>query len=120
MHVDITGVKAGVGQVVVSVWDSEESYLTTPFTKKTVHITVLKDGKFRVTFSEPLPSECAINVYYDKNANAELDTSWIGIPNEPVGITNNIKGSFGPPKYEDGKVKITGKDQVFVIHVEDI
>lgn len=120
MHVDITGVKSEVGQVVVSVWDSEESYLSMPFTKKTVLITELKDGKFRVTFSEPLPSECAINVYYDKNTNAELDTNWLGIPDEPVGITNNVKGSFGPPKYEDGKVKITGKEQVFVIHVEDI
>lgn len=110
VHVDIAGVKAGVGQVVVSVWDSEESYLSTPFTKKTVPVTELKDGKFRVTF----------NVYYDKNTNAELDTNWIGIPSEPVGITNNVKGSFGPPEYEKGKVKITGKKQVFVIHVEDI
>lgn len=120
VHVDITGVKAGVGQVVVSVWDSEENYLSEPLTKKTVLVTELKDGKFRVTFSELLPSECAINVYYDKNTNAELDTNWIGMPSEPVGITNNVKGSFGPPEYEKGKVKITGKEQVFVIHVEDI
>ena len=120
VHIDITGVKAGVGQVVVSVWDSEDNYLVTAFMNKTVPVTELNDGKMRVTFSEPLPVECAINVYYDKNTNGELDTNWIGIPNEPVGITNNVKGRFGPPKYEDGKVIITGKEQVFVIHVEDI
>jgi uncharacterized protein (DUF2141 family) len=120
VHIDITGVQAGVGQVVVSAWDSEENYLSTPFAKKTVLVTEVKGGKFRVTFSEPLPSECAINVYYDKNTNAELDTNWIGIPSEPVGITNNVKGNFGPPEYEKGKVKITGKEQIFVIHVDDI
>lgn len=120
VHVDITGVEAGVGQVVVSVWDSGENYLKKAFLTKTVPVLTLIDGKFRVTFNEALPVECAINVYYDKNTNGELDTNWVGIPDEPVGITNNVKGRFGPPDYEEGKIKIIGDNQVFNIHVEDI
>lgn len=117
---DIMGVEAGVGQVVVSVWDSKENYLKKAFLTKTVPVEKLTYDKLRVTFNEHLPLECAINVYYDKNSNGELDTSWIGIPAEPVGITNNVKGDFGPPDYEEAKVSITGEGQVFVIHVEDI
>lgn len=120
VHVDIAGVEPGVGQVVVSVWDSEENYLNTAFLTKSVRVEILQGGKLRVTFSEALPQQCAINVFYDKNSNGELDTNWMGIPSEPVGITNNVKGRFGPPEYEEGKVTITGDKQVFVIQVEEL
>lgn len=120
VHIDITGIKTGIGQVVVRVWDSKDNYLVTAFTTKTVAITELNIDKVRVTFSQPLPAECAINVYYDVNKNNELDTNWIGIPNEPVGITNNAKGSFGPPGYDDSKVTITGEEQTFLIHLKEI
>jgi len=120
VHIDITGIKSGVGQVVVRVWDSEDSYLVTAFATKTVAISKLDIDKVRVTFNEPLPVKCAINVYYDKNKNNELDTNWIGIPNEPVGITNNAKGHFGPPSYDDSKVTITGEEQTFLIQLKEI
>lgn len=120
VHVDISGVEAGIGQVVVSVWDSEENYLNKAYLTVTVPVKKLTKGVFRVTFNEDLPLVCVINVFYDINSNGELDTSWIGIPEEPVGITNNIRGNFGPPDYEKAKVHITGHERVFKIHVEDI
>ena len=120
VHVDISGLRAGVGQVVISVWDSEENYLQTALLTKILPVESLDKGLLRVTFNGPLPRECVINAFYDINSNGELDTNWAGIPNEPVGITNNAKGRFGPPSYDDGKVIVSGHEQVFVITVDEV
>jgi uncharacterized protein (DUF2141 family) len=38
--------------------------------------------------------------FHDVNGNGELDTSWIGLPTEPYGFSNNARGRFGPPDIE--------------------
>lgn len=39
--------------------------------------------------------------FHDENKNNKLDTYWIGAPKEGYGFSNNAKGSFGPPDFED-------------------
>ncbi len=50
--------------------------------------------------------EYAISVFHDLNGNQELDKNWMGIPTEPYGFSNNARGKFGPPTYNQCKVKI--------------
>ena len=45
----------------------------------------------------------AITIYHDVNGNQRLDTNFIGIPKEPVGVSNNTKARLGPPKFKDAK-----------------
>lgn len=39
--------------------------------------------------------------FHDENKNNKLDTYWIGAPKEGYGFSNNAKGNFGPPDFED-------------------
>ena len=43
---------------------------------------------------------------HDENGNGELDANFVGIPKEPWGFSNNAKGKFGPPKWEDVQFSI--------------
>ncbi len=43
----------------------------------------------------------AISIFQDINGNGELDTSFIGIPKEPYGFSNNVIGMFGAPSFSD-------------------
>jgi uncharacterized protein (DUF2141 family) len=45
----------------------------------------------------------AVALFHDENGNGKLDTNFIGIPSEGVGVSNNATGSFGPPKWDDAK-----------------
>ncbi len=45
--------------------------------------------------------EYAVSVFADINGNGRLDRNLIGMPSEPVGISRNAKGRFGPPKFAD-------------------
>ena len=42
----------------------------------------------------------AIGYYIDANENEKLDTNFVGIPKEEFGFSNNVMGTFGPPKFE--------------------
>ncbi len=120
VHIDVVGVSSAEGQIVLRAWDSSESYLKQPIFSKTVPVKNVANGELRISVSEPLPAECAINVYHDKNANGVLDTNWFGIPKEPTGMSNNPKGTFGPPSYQDAKIKLSGQEQVIRIKIEEI
>ncbi|MNC95537.1 hypothetical protein D3C83_126870 [compost metagenome] len=49
----------------------------------------------------------AIAVLHDENENFKMDTSIIGIPKEGYGVSNNVKGRFGPPKFADARFRVT-------------
>ncbi len=43
----------------------------------------------------------AVTVYEDLNGNHKLDHNLIGIPREPVGVSNNPSTHFGPPHFDE-------------------
>ncbi len=56
------------------------------------------------------PGEYAVIVFQDLNGNNELDKSFLGIPTEPVGASNNPSYRFGPPRWEDCKFQMPEGD----------
>jgi uncharacterized protein (DUF2141 family) len=63
------------------------------------------------------PGTWAARVLHDVNGNNEMDSNMIGIPKEPWGMSNNARGNFGPPKFEDARFELMG-DTALVIKVE--
>ena len=56
---------------------------------------------------ENIPAgDYAFVAFQDYDKNNELKTNFIGYPKEPVGFSNNAKIVFGPPSFNDAKVKI--------------
>jgi len=99
LAVQVDGGKAGTGQAILSVFSSPENYLKTPFSTKTLPFDENGQARFRIN---DLPAgEYAVNVVYDTDMNNKLNTGLFGIPTELVGFSNNARGMFGPPSYED-------------------
>jgi uncharacterized protein (DUF2141 family) len=48
----------------------------------------------------------AVAVFADMNGNNKLDSNFAGIPTEPVGVSLDAKGKFGPPSFFDAAFKI--------------
>ena len=47
------------------------------------------------------PGIYAVTVYEDLNSNHKLDHNLIGVPREPVGVSNNPPARFGPPRFDE-------------------
>ncbi len=61
-------------------------------------------------------SNYAIAIYHDKNSNKKFDT-FLAIPKERYGFSNNAKVFLGPPKFEDASFFV-GRDSIVEISIE--
>ena len=88
----------------IAVYSSEDSYMDTDkaFTSAQVEVKSLD-----LTWTCSLPKgEYAIVVFHDIDDNSELNTSRFGLPKEPYGFSNDAKGLFGPPSFDQAKVEL--------------
>lgn len=57
----------------------------------------------------------AVSIFHDENSNGELDANFLGIPKEPYAFSNNAKGYFGPPSFEQCKFEVAAERKEIVI-----
>lgn len=107
LSIRINGLHSAEGQVLIVVYRGEEGFPKDPaqaFKKVAVPIS---DGRASFALKDVPVGDYAVVVVHDENNNNDLDTSWIGIPKEGIGTSNNAKGRMGPPKYRDAKFAVT-------------
>ena len=51
---------------------------------------------------------------YDENKNGELDKNFFGIPTEGFGFSKKSMGAFGPPSYNDTKIKMDSDEAITI------
>ena len=71
----------------------------------------------RFVFDDLPHATYAISVLHDENNNKKMDTSWIGIPKEGGGASNDARARFGPPKYEDAKFRFAAPQRTMKISI---
>ena len=101
MSLEVTGGKPGEGQVIASVFGSEDEYLKTPLREAVASVD--EDGVAHFLFPSIAEGEYAIAVIYDENENGKMDTRWFGIPKERFGFSNNAPARFGPASWTDAR-----------------
>ena len=102
LTVEISGLKEASGNVYIAVYDSDSTWLgeKTVLSKKLVISEALDGELVRTELQLPL-GQYALSVFYDKDNDGELTTNFIGLPKEPIALSNNAVAKFGPPKYAD-------------------
>ena len=121
VRLEITGLKDASGDIYIAVYDSDDNWLgdDTVMQQKVVIAEAL-DGELVLSELQLPPGEYAFSIFYDVNNNGELDTNWIGIPKEPVAISNNARPKFGPPSYEDAVFTLGSEPVIQQIEIESI
>jgi len=69
----------------------------------------INNGEIKVVFKNIPEGQYAIMVVHDENANNRMDFELNGMPKEDYGTSNN-EMSFGPPRFEDAKFKVTDEN----------
>ena len=110
--INVQGVKPGIGYVVLSMFSSPENHMLQPVLEKTTKV----NGANRVSFvlQGLAAGRYSFSVFYDENGNAELDTGVFGIPKELVGFSNNAKGLFGPPSFDDASFDLSTSTRMLI------
>ena len=112
IHVEISKIKHREGELVVAIFDSQQSFLKKPLRV----VRVPPDGdKVEAVFAGMAPGNYAISVFHDRNLNDVLDSNVLGIPQEGFGFSKNVMGFFGPPSFQSARFSVNTGDIALAI-----
>lgn len=110
--VNVDGIKQQEGKIFIALFDNEDNFLG----KEREGASMQVDGtSLTFTFEGLKEGPYAISIFHDVNDNGKLDANFMGIPNEPYAFSNNAKGMFGPPKFEDCRFDLV--DSIKIISI---
>jgi uncharacterized protein (DUF2141 family) len=76
-------------------------------------------GQTVITLHNIPPGVYAIQTFQDVNANDKMDTSWIGLPQEPFGFSQDAKPFLSKPSFDEVKFTLAAGDNSLVIHLQN-
>lgn len=112
VEINITGLKSSKGQVMIKAYTSEDGFPRDD--EKAIKIVSfeIKDNNCLATIELP-EGEYALAVHHDENKNDKVDTNFIGIPKEPLGLSNYEK--VGRPDYDKAKFVLEANESLKLI-----
>ena len=110
LTVQITNVTSEEGQIILAIYNSSENY-----DKRIAFQEVkLKPEIDTVIFETNLPDgQYLVMLVHDINNNGKLDTSFIGMPKEPVGLSN-YDGKGIPGKFKKHKFAVNENTEIII------
>lgn len=96
VHVD--GLDSSDGRVRIEL-TTEETYDTDGHVRAGALPIHEKQAQWTVT--DVPHGTYAVRLYHDEDDDGELDTNLVGVPQEAFGISNNARGSMGPPDFQE-------------------
>ncbi len=102
----VTGLRSAKGQIKIAVFNSSEKWLgEQPIYSLTINV----DGQSVTWRINDVPyGDYGVAVFHDENSNGKMDKNILGIPLEPYGFSNNVRVTFGPPKWAKAKFTVSG------------
>jgi uncharacterized protein (DUF2141 family) len=108
IHVEISGLRNDKGQVLCALFTSAKDFPKNGDKAVAQTWSGITNGRAVCEFSTVAPGRYAVSVFHDENSNGKMDTNFIGMPREGVGASNNARGHFGPPKFDDAAFRYAG------------
>ena len=118
LRIVIGGIRSAHGTVLIGLYDSsasfakavdaavKEGFLIDPDRFAAVALRANAALRSAVVFSNLAPGRYAAVTFHDENGNGKLDKSFLGVPVEPYGFSNDVQGFLGPPSFDDAAMEL--------------
>ncbi|TFH32737.1 MAG: DUF2141 domain-containing protein [Myxococcales bacterium] len=117
--VEILGLENDNGQIGCRIFSKEEGFPGKKDKADEQLYSKPKGKKGGCTFKGYKPGTYAISVMHDLDSSGDLNTSLVGRPKEPWGVSNDVPAErFGPPAYKDCTFKYEGGKKVIKIKLQ--
>ena len=116
--IHVEGVKNDKGSVTIALYDDDPKR----FLKKGAKLGHLRvpatKGTTSACIAAPHAGDYAIVVYHDEDGNGKVTRSWIGLPTEGFGFSNNPKVFLVPPSHSEAVVFIEIGETILNIKIK--
>src|SRR5512132_3293480 len=127
LRITVEGIRSPHGTILIGLYDSVESFtraielsdkdefLNDPNRFAAVALRANAAMKSAVVLTNLDPGQYAIILFHDENGNGKLDTNALGVPTEPYGFSNNVRGFLSPPTFEKAVMQINSDKAVRIV-----
>ncbi|GMN09284.1 hypothetical protein MTsPCn9_02600 [Croceitalea sp. MTPC9] len=112
IRVFVTEASNDKGNMIIGLYNSEKEWLEKVYVGM---VSEIKNGKCEVLFEKIPYGNYAVSLFHDKNNNKKFDMFLGFMPKEDYGTSNDAKGNFGPPKWEDAKFTLSQEEKSITI-----
>ncbi len=106
IEVRVDAVRSAAGSIVAVLYGDNPA----DFLKKGKRLDKVfepaQEGLVSVCLTAPAPGMYAVAIYHDENGNEKFDKTWIGLPDEGYGISNNPKIFMSAPAFDEAKFEV--------------
>ncbi len=118
LRISIDGIRSSHGTVLIGVYDSAKSFenalrtsgsgafVTDPYRVAAAALRVDAAMRSAVVFTDLVPGRYAVIAFQDANDNGRLDKSFLGVPTEPYGFSNDAHGLLSSPSFDAAAVTL--------------
>jgi uncharacterized protein (DUF2141 family) len=105
LKVVFTGLTSNVGYVRVALVNTKAGYEDEENYGFRLAEVKVKDLKAEYTFSHIPLGTYSVKAFHDLDGDEQIDKNLFGIPLEPYGFSNNVRGTFVAPSYESTRFR---------------
>lgn len=115
--VKVTGIRSEVGEIGCALYSGPDGFPMEPTKAVMVQRHAARPGEVECRFTGLKRGVYAVAVSHDLNGNQRTDTNFLGMPTEDWGVSNNVRPSLRPPKFDEAQVGIGAADLEIQIKV---
>ena len=106
LEISVEGIEKNKGKILLAIYESEKGFPSGHEQAIKSLEGVPQNGKCKFIISDLKTGKYAFSLFHDLNGDKKLNTNMIGIPKEGYAFSNNAKGKFGPPSFQDAAFQL--------------
>jgi uncharacterized protein (DUF2141 family) len=102
LEVTVRGLQSAAGAVAIALFDEAARFEARTDPIRKARLTI-EGGEAHWLVDTLPPGQYALLAYHDENGNGALDFRPLGIPKEPIAVSNGAARLLGPPRFDDAQ-----------------
>ena len=108
LNIHISGVDTDKGVVQYGLYNTAETFPGRDGRVAKGEVRASQDG-VKIVIKGLKPGYYAVAAFHDENLNDSFDQGFLGIPLENYGFSNDARGFFKAPDFEDARFSVSGR-----------
>lgn len=108
IRVKVSNLRNSTGVVGIALFSTTKGFPEKPFQAMTGTSIPATSTPCVVVFDNIPYGTYAVSVLHDENSNGKMDKTFIGIPKEGFGTSNNPQIRRGPPSFDESQFIVNG------------
>lgn len=113
LTIRIDKIKNDKGRVLIAIYNNAASFPEDSEKAYKRGVAAIKGNQASWTVTLP-KGTYAVSAFHDANESGVLEKNMLGIPKEGYGFSNNAKGMFGPPSFQQAAVQVEGDKTISI------